>query len=49
MRPEGNAPRNEEPTVGVFFKTMLQHTGRFGQGFLGKEQRDNTETSPNLS
>jgi len=29
MRLEGNAPKNGEPTVGFFFTTMLQHTGRF--------------------
>jgi hypothetical protein len=25
----------EETTAGLYFTTMLQHTGRFGQGFLG--------------
>jgi hypothetical protein len=29
MRSEGNAPQNGEPIVDFFFKTMLQHTGRF--------------------
>jgi len=29
MRSEGNDPKNEEPTVGFSFMTMLQHSGRF--------------------
>jgi hypothetical protein len=30
MRSEGDAPKNEEPTAGFSFMTMLQHTGRLG-------------------
>jgi len=41
-RSERNVPTNGEPRVGFFFMTMFQHTGRFGQGFLSKEKRDNT-------
>ena len=42
MRSEENTPRNGEPTVGFYFKIMLQHTGQFFfcQRFLSKE-RDN--------
>jgi hypothetical protein len=49
MRSKGNAPKNGEPTFGFTYTTMLRHTGRFGQGFLGKEQCDNAEVSPILS
>ena len=45
MRSERNALKNGEPTVGFSFVTMLQHSGRFCQGFLSKEQCDNTGTS----
>jgi len=41
-RSERNVLTNGEPTVSFFFMTMLQHTGRFGQGFLSKEISDNT-------
>jgi len=34
MRSEVNAPKYGEPRVGFCFTTMLQHTGRFGQGYL---------------
>ena len=34
MRSEENSPKNGEPTDGFSFTTMLQHTGRLGQGFL---------------
>ena len=40
MRSEGNAPKNGEPAVGFSFTTMLQ------QGFLSKEQCENTEHPP---
>jgi len=50
MRSERNAPKNVEPTVGLSFTTMLQHTGRFCQGFISKEQCDNTGPySPDLA
>ena len=29
VRPEGNDPENGEPTVGFYFSTVLQRTGRF--------------------
>ena len=46
MRSVGNVSKNGELIFGFCFTTMLQHTGHFGQGFLSKEQRDNSgETS----
>jgi len=39
-------PENGELTVCFSFTTMLQHTG---QGFLSKEQRDNTAGFPDLA
>jgi hypothetical protein len=48
MRSEGNTKKNGEQTVDFSFTTMLQHTGRFGQGFLSKEQCDNTEAPNNI-
>jgi hypothetical protein len=36
MRSEGNSPKNGEPTVGLFFMTMLQHRGRIVKNFLSK-------------
>jgi len=48
MQSEGNTPKNGEPTVGLSFMTMLQHTIQFwSQISFSKEQCDNTETSPN--
>ena len=40
--------KNVETTDGFCFTIMLEHTGRFVQGFLSKEQCDNTEESPIL-
>jgi hypothetical protein len=42
MRSEINVSKSGKPTVGFSFMTMLQHTSHFGQGFLSKEQCDNT-------
>jgi hypothetical protein len=50
MQSEGNTPKNGEPTVGLSFITMLQHTGQFWSKIsFSKEQCDNTETSPTKS
>jgi hypothetical protein len=38
-----------KPTVHFSFMTMLQHRGRFYQGFLSKEQYDKTGTYPWLA
>ena len=38
--------KNGEPKLGFNYTTMLQHTGRFGQGFLSLEQYDNAGASP---
>jgi len=48
MQSEGNTPKNGEPTVSLSFITMLQHTSQFWPKIsFGKEQCDNTSTSPN--
>ena len=46
---EGNASKSGERTVGFFFMTMLQHTGRFWSWDLSKERCNNTASSPILS
>jgi len=47
MRSERNALKNGEPAVGLSFTTMLQHTCRFGQGFLSKEHVTTLELPAN--
>jgi hypothetical protein len=42
MRAEGNVLKNGEPSVNLFFTTMLQHTGSFDLEFLSKEECDNS-------
>jgi len=44
-----NVLKNGEPTVGFSFMTMASTSVCFGQGFLNKEQCDNTAASPILS
>jgi len=39
-------PENGEPTVYFAFTTMMQHTSRFVQGFLNKEQCATVEHPP---
>jgi L-asparagine transporter-like permease len=34
------SPKNGEPTAGLSFTVMLQHTGRFFRYYLSKEQFD---------
>jgi hypothetical protein len=48
MRSEGNSPsKNGEPTLGSFFTTMLQHTGRFlVKDFLAKNIMKTLEHPP---
>jgi hypothetical protein len=46
MRSEGNDPKNREPTADFSFTTMLRSPVGFGQGFLSREQCDNTGASP---
>jgi len=48
-KPEGNVLKNGKPTVGFSFMTMASTSVGFGQGFLSKEQCDNTAASPMLS
>jgi len=45
---EGNTSKSGERTVGFFFTTMLQHTGRFWSRDLSKERSNNTSSSPIL-
>jgi hypothetical protein len=48
MQSEGNTPKTGEPTVGLSFITMLQHTGQFWLKIsFSKKQYDKTGTSPN--
>jgi len=43
-------PGNAEPTVGISFKTMLQHTGPFWSRIsYQKEQSDDSAASPILT
>jgi hypothetical protein len=52
MRSEGNAPKNEVPTVGFSFTTISSTPVGFGQLFLSREQCDKLEYlphSPDLS
>ena len=46
---EGNDLKNGEPTVGFSFMTIASTSVGFSQGFLSKEQCDNTAASPILS
>jgi len=47
MRSEGNFLKNEEPTVGFYFTTMLQHTGRcLIKDFLAKNNMTTLEHPP---
>ena len=50
MRSKGNArKKNSETTDDFSITTILQQTGRFVQGFLSREQCDNTTASTILS
>jgi hypothetical protein len=48
MRSEGKVQNNGERSVGFSITSMFQHTGRFSQGFLSKEQCDNAGAPPTL-
>jgi len=49
MISEGNALRNGEPTVGTILRQWASTQVGFGQGFLSKNQRDNTGAASILS